>query len=379
MRIGINLLYLIPNECGGTETYGVCLVNALAKLDPENEYVVFINLESKDIPIREARNLTKVICNVRAVHRPLRYFYEQLILPFLLYRYQIDLTHSLGYVAPLLVPCINVVTVPDMNYVDLKQNFTWLKRLMLGGFSIASIRLSRHVITISHFSKSAICQRLGVDPNKVTVTHLGPGWLGEPAPQLDWEPLRAHYNLPEKYIIAFGGGALHKNIQRLIQAYLGCPDIHGYTLAIMGRIPANVTLPVLSNGEGAPKIQSLGFVPNEHIQPLLSHSSLYVLPSLYEGFGMPILEAQFAGALIASSNAASLPEIGGDGAMYFEPTSVPAIAEAMKTGLNGDVSLAQRLREAAKTNLARFSWKATAQDSLNVYLALLNHTPVQRE
>jgi glycosyltransferase involved in cell wall biosynthesis len=94
---------------------------------------------------------------------------------------------------------------------------------------------------------------------------------------------------------------------------------------------------------------------------------------------MPILEAQFAGALIASSNAASLPEIGGDGAIYFDPTSVPAITEAMKTGLNSDASMAQRLREAAKINLVRFSWKATAQGSLNVYLALLNHTPLPGE
>ena len=106
MRIGINLLYLIPGQCGGTETYGVCLVNALADLDQKNEYVVFLNRESKDLALSEADNLEKVICNVRAVHRSLRYLYEQLVLPFLLIRKRIDLVHSLGYVAPLVVPCI---------------------------------------------------------------------------------------------------------------------------------------------------------------------------------------------------------------------------------------------------------------------------------
>src|ERR1039458_3913189 len=129
MRIGINLLYLVPNQCGGTETYGVCLVNALVGLDPKNEYFVFLNKESESLPLVEAANLKRVVCNVKAVYRSLRYLYEQMVLPFLLIKYRIDLSHSLGYVAPLLAPCINVVTVPDMNYVDVRQTLPWFKRL----------------------------------------------------------------------------------------------------------------------------------------------------------------------------------------------------------------------------------------------------------
>ena len=372
MRIGINLLYLIPNQCGGTETYGVCLVNALVELDPVNEYVVFLNKESEAIPIIDAGNLTKIICNVRAIHRPLRYLYEQLVLPFLLIKHRIDLVHSLGYVAPLFVSCINVVTVPDMNYVDLRQDFSWFKRLMLSIFSSASVRLANHVITISNFSKSVICRRLGTAPSKITVTHLGPGWLGKTSSAIDWESLRKHYDLPEKYVIAFGGGALHKNIPKLIEAYLECEEVHNYALVIMGRLPANVQLPDTPNECSGPKIQWLGYLPMTHIQPLLGHSALFVLPSLYEGFGMPILEAQFAGVLVASSNAASLPEIGGEGAIYFDPLYVPAISEAIKAGLNGEASWIAGIRRAAEANLERFSWKATAQASLGVYLSLFH-------
>jgi glycosyltransferase involved in cell wall biosynthesis len=372
MRIGINLLYLIPNQCGGTETYGVCLVNALVELDPANEYVVYLNKESESIPLIDADNLTKIICNVRAIHRPLRYLYEQIILPFLLIKHRIDLVHSLGYVAPLVVPCINVVTIPDMNYVDLRQDFPWFKRLILSIFSSASVRLTDHVITISNFSKSVICRRLGTAPSKITVTHLGPGWLGKPADPLDWEVLRTHYGLPEKYIIAFGGGALHKNIPRLIKAYLECKDAHEYVLLIIGRLPANVQLPSIPSENAGPRVQWLGYLPVTHIQPLLGHSELFVLPSLYEGFGMPILEAQFSGTLVASSNAASLPEIGGDGAIYFDPMSVSSISEAIKTGLKGDASWIAGIRRAAEANLERFSWKTTAQASLDVYLSLFH-------
>jgi glycosyltransferase involved in cell wall biosynthesis len=372
MRIGINLLYLIPNQCGGTETYGVCLVNALVDLDPVNEYVVFLNKESEAIPLIDADNLTKIICNVRAIHRPLRYLYEQLVLPFLLIKHRIDLVHSLGYVAPLFVSCINVVTVPDMNYVDLRQDFSWFKRLMLSVFSSASVRLANHVITISNFSKSVICRRLGTAPSKITVTHLGPGWLGKTSSTIDWEFLRKHYDLPEKYIIAFGGGSLHKNIPRLIEAYLECEEVHNYALVIMGRLPANVQLPDTPNECSGPKIQWLGYLPMTHIQPLLGHSALFVLPSLYEGFGMPILEAQFAGVLVASSNAASLPEIGGEGAIYFDPLYVPAISEAIRAGLKGEASWIAGIRRSAEANLERFSWKATAQASLGVYLSLFH-------
>jgi glycosyltransferase involved in cell wall biosynthesis len=374
MRIGINLLYLIPSQCGGTETYGVCLVNALVNLDPTNEYVVFLNKESKDLPLAEAPNLKTIACNVKAAHRPVRYLYEQMVLPFLLIKYRIDLVHSLGYVAPLVAPCINVVTVPDMNYVDVRKTFPWFRCLMLAFFSSASVCLTDHVITISQFSKSSICRRLGTAPSKITVTHLGPGWLGKPSAPIDWEALRTHYDLPGKYIIAFGGGALHKNIPRLIEAYLDCKDVHDCTLVIMGRLPANVQLPDSPNEGGSARIQWLGYVPMGHIQPLLSHSVLFVLPSLYEGFGMPILEAQFAGALVASSNAASLPEIGGEGAIYFDPMSVQAISKAIKVAVKGEASWTDGIRRAAESNLRRFSWKATAEASLEVYLSLVRPT-----
>jgi glycosyltransferase involved in cell wall biosynthesis len=191
---------------------------------------------------------------------------------------------------------------------------------------------------------------------------------------MDWKALRNHYDLPGKYIIAFGGGALHKNIPRLIKAYLECKDLHDFALLIMGHLPTNVQLPGMNSESGISKIQWLGYVPRAHIQPLLSHSALFVLPSLYEGFGIPILEAQFAGSLVASSNAASLPEVGGEGAIYFDPTSVSAISEAIRVGLKGEPSRIASIRRSAEANHRKFTWKATAQATLDVYLSLLRLT-----
>jgi glycosyltransferase involved in cell wall biosynthesis len=115
-----------------------------------------------------------------------------------------------------------------------------------------------------------------------------------------------------------------------------------------------------------------------HIQPLLVHSALYVLPSLYEKFGMPILEAQFAGDLVASSNAASLQEIGGEEAIYFDPISVPAISGAIRAALKGENSWTAGISKAAESNVRRFSRKATAEATLQVYLSLVCPANPQR-
>ena len=105
MKIGINLLYLLPGVVGGTETYAAGLLQGLAEIDQRNEYVVFVNRESENWPLPQAANFTRVVCPVRAAGRASRYFFEQVRLPRLLAQYHIDVVHSLGYVGPLVAPC----------------------------------------------------------------------------------------------------------------------------------------------------------------------------------------------------------------------------------------------------------------------------------
>lgn len=107
MKIGINLLYLIPNVSGGTETYGICLVNALRELDQTNEYFIFLNKESINLPILDRSNFHKVVCNVKAMNRPLRYMYEQLVFPWVVRKLRLDLVHS------LLVRCTTDTTLQE--------------------------------------------------------------------------------------------------------------------------------------------------------------------------------------------------------------------------------------------------------------------------
>ena len=367
MKIGINLLYLLPGVVGGTEIYAAGLLYALAQVNEQDEFIVFVNRESKNWSIPEAQNFNRVVCPLQATRRGRRYFFEQLRLPRLLTKYKIDVVHSLGYVGPLFAPCPSVVTIPDLNYIALKHNMPNRRRIALRFSSTKSAQRANRVITISNFSKREISRSLKLTPDKITVTHLGPIMDGNTNSSENWAELKNRYGIQERYVVAFGGGSLHKNIHRLIQAFALVKDEFPHFLMLIGRIPSNVDLSAESIGRGVrDRIIITGYVPRDHIRPLLSLADLFVLPSLYEGFGLPVLEAQQAAVAVACSTAGSLPEVGGDGALYFYPNSVENIAQTIRHCLADD-ELRSQLILKGQENLKRFSWKKTAIETLAVY------------
>ena len=367
MRIGLNLLYLIPGIVGGTEIYAAGLLQGLAQVNQQDEFIIFVNQESENWSLPEASNIYRVVCPVLATSRVRRYLFELLRLPRLLAKYKIDVVHSLGYVGPLLSPSPSVVTIPDLNYITLKHTMPAKRQVVLQFFSMQAARRADHVITISNFSKEEITRAVKLNPDQITVTHLGPMKNGNTKSSKNWVKLSRRYEIQEPYVVAFGGGSLHKNIPRLIQAFALVKDAFPHFLVLIGHIPSNVGLSSKSIGKGvSDRILTTGYVPEEHILPLLSHADLFVLPSLYEGFGLPMLEAQQAAVAITSSTAGSLPEVGGDGALYFDPTSVENIAQKMRHCL-ADAGLRSNLILKGRENLNRFSWNKTARGTLSVY------------
>jgi glycosyltransferase involved in cell wall biosynthesis len=365
MKIGINLLYLLPGVVGGTETYAAGLLRGLAEIDRENEYCVFVNRESESWPLPQAANFIRVVCPIRAAGRFSRYLFEQVRLPRLLARYRIDVVHSLGYVGPLVAPCPSVVTIPDLNYIALKHPMSFVRRTALRFFSIQSARRADRVITISDFSKSEICRTIKLDPGKITVTHLAAMRSGALNSSENWGELTRRYRIRAPYVVAFGGRTLNKNIPHLIRSFALAKEAFPHSLVLIGHIPSDVDLASESE-EMRDRMTTTGTVPEEHILPLLSHADVFVLPSLYEGFGLPVLEAQQAAVAVACSTAGSLPEVGGDGAIYFDPTSLEATADTIRRCL-ADAALRSRLIAKGRENLARFSWEKTARETLSVY------------
>ncbi len=362
-RIALNLLYLIPTAVGGVETYARMLVKSLAATDQRNEYYIFV---ARDVPLSKfasAPNFHYIQCPVPNKIRPLRYAWEQFILPWQLLYYHIEVVHSLAYVGPLVTPCPSIITVPDLNFKNLIGEIPERRRRMLQFFSTNAARRASTVITISQFSKTEIITNLSLPEDKIVVTHLGPGW--DPNTQISWEYIQQKYELPTNYIVAFGGGGIHKNIPQLIEAFKRISDDFPHALVLIGRISFDQEI-LHPGSDFTSRVISVGYVPIEHISSILANATLFVMPSLYEGFGLPILEAQQAGVAVASSTKGSLREVGGNGVVYFDPLSLDDMVKVIRECLSDNLLRAELIRR-GKENLARFSWEQAARNTARIY------------
>ncbi len=375
MRIGLNLLFLIPGVVGGTETYAVGLVRALARVDAASEFFVFLSSEASSLALTDAPNVRRVVCPVKATLRSARYLWEQAVLPFQLPAYKLDLLHSLGYVGPLFANCPQVVTLPDLNFQALKGVMPEPKRRILEFFSVRSARRAARVITLSHCSKAQIVESLGLDSDKVIVTHLAAPLEED---QTSWEVVQARYGLPDRFVVAVGGASVHKNFHRLIEAFDQVSDHLPHSLVLLGQVPQGVNgLLRTRPANAANRLLLPGYVPEPDKRAILRHADLLVMPSLYEGFGLPVVEAQHAGVPVACSQASSLPEVAGEGALLFDPLSVEQMAAAIRRCLT-DMPLRERLIRLGTENLKRFDWERTARETLKVYRLALQDTVAGR-
>lgn len=367
MKIGINLLYLIPGIVGGTETYAAGLLCGLASLDSGHEFVVFVNRDAEQWPLPDG-NFTRIICPVDGRNRQKRYAFEQFRLPFLLRKHCVDLVHSLGYVGPIMSPCPAVVTIPDTNYIDLAFSIPASRRFPLRIVSTIAAKRASSVVTISNFSRQQIIKHLGIPQNKVVVTRLAPQLgLLKAMNDLDWHNIQKSYNIERSYIVAFGGGAIHKNIPRLLQAFAQIAGKIDHQLVLVGHLPPDYSVNAANRiPEMQSRVITTGYVPSDYIGQLLSHADLFVMPTLYEGFGLPVLEAQQAGTVVACSTAGSLPEVAGAGAAFFDPLSVDSMAETIFRCIV-DSELRAQLYQEGQENLKRFSWEKAAKETLAVY------------
>jgi glycosyltransferase involved in cell wall biosynthesis len=370
MHIGLNLLYLLPGIVGGTETYATSLIRALSKIDDGDRYTVYVNREAAALDFGDAPNVEMSVCEVNASSRSARYAFEQFRLPAQVRRDRVDLLHSLGYVGPLRSPCPHVVTIHDLIYSGFAPFMPARRRIALQTFVRGTARRAAQIITVSRASKAEIVADIGVDPDRVSIVPHAP--RPDMAPAADSEEsaadraVLATYGITQPYVAAFGSLSASKNLPRLIEALASLGD-EQWRLVLLGHVPADgeVASSIAQHGV-ADRVMTTGYLPETHIAPLTRCAQVFAFPSLYEGFGLPALDAQAAGVPLACSNAASLPEVAGDGALYFDPTSAGDIAAVLRRLLT-DGDLRTELVERGRTNVARFSWDRTAQGTREVY------------
>lgn len=366
--IGLNLLYLLPGEVGGTETYARELLSAFARIESsEAQFVVFVNREAADWPLPEAPNFTRVVCPVSAVSRGQRYRFEQLQLPRLARKFGVAVLHSLGYVAPLRLQCPSVVTIHDLNYRAFGAEMSWPRRLGLEFFVRYSARRAARIIAVSDFSRQEIVQAFGVDHRQVRVIHeAAREEFGMPSREPMPDRLR-QLGVRKPYIIAFSSRSPNKNIPRLLRAFseLGRQYELPHQLVLVGH-PA-LRDQIQSSGAAIDEaVRFTGFLPDDELRAVLGSADMLAFPSVYEGFGLPVLEAMALGVPVACSNQGSLPEIAGEAAVFFDPYTEKEIAAKLaEVALNP--KLAATLIEKGYENVKRFSWDKTGRRTLGIY------------
>ena len=365
-RVGLNLLYLVPGETGGMETYAVRLVPAIAAARPDLELVAFVSREAYDA--LENRGLGTEVglvpVRVSGRSRVQRVGAEQLLLPRLLRRQGIQLLHSLGGTAPGWPGTASVLTLHDLIYARHPEAHTRLMTLGMRAMVPLAARSADRIIAVSEATKAEIGRVLDVPPDRVDVVYEA----GRPPGPATPEPeLRARLRLGDApLVLSVSARRPHKNLRRLLQAFAGLAEgpflvLPGYPTPFEGELAAEVSRLGLAG-----RVRLLGWVSEEDLEALYLAARCFVFPSLAEGFGLPVLEAMERGVPVACSRASSLPEVAGDAARYFDPLDVEDLRRAIAELLE-DESLRARLAAAGRDRARLFSWERAAAETVAVY------------
>lgn len=271
-----------------------------------------------------------------------------------------------------------VVTVHDLTPLKFPEHFpAGIKGSMRWIYQKNALRRVDAVITDSECSKNDILKLAGVDSHKIHVVYLAAGEEFIRLSEKDLVTFQEKYGLPDKFLLYVGDATWNKNVPMLIDA-VKSTDI---PLVIVGKVfeenkfdTNNIwnkdLVKIHSLLEDAKNVKILGFIPTEDLVGIYNAASALVMPSLYEGFGLPILEAMQSGCPVITTNCASLPEIAGNAALYVDPHNRTDIVNAMEKVMS-ESNLRKELEDKGRKQASKFSWKKTASETVSVYKSLL--------
>lgn len=363
MKIGINALYLIPGKVGGSEIYIRNLARWLERGDRDNEYFIFINQESQGIFEQLAPGMNVVLCPIKAANRPVRILWEQLILPFQVWRYNIDILLSAGMTAPFYCPATSTLVIYDLQHINQPQNFSRFYLLFLKSIIYLSAKASDGVIVISEKVRQDVIRFYKIPSEKITVTYLAIDHnTFLPGDKEDIAQVREKYHLPERFILYPASSLPHKNHEKLFQAFQIIKErVKDIKLVLIGARDKgyDVISEKISNLGLQDDVIFLGWLPFEDIPLLYCAAGVFVFPSLHEGFGIPILEAMGCGVPVVCSGIEPIKEVAGEAALFVDPYNSVSIAEGVLSVIEDNL-LRQRLIAEGFKRAKEFTWENTA-------------------
>jgi glycosyltransferase involved in cell wall biosynthesis len=353
----------------GIGTYIRNILRQLARLDRETEYLLICQPRDRELGLSLGDNF-----RVEIDSSPPYSLREQVSIPWRLVRTRSRLLHEPHYVLPPLVPCRSVVTIHDCIHLRFPQYLPNRAALTYARAQMGSAaRRSDRILTVSEASKRDILHYFPVGPEKITVIHnaIDERFASAP-PEQDVRRVAERYQLEGRFVLYVGNVKPHKNLERLIDAFhlmRQTPELETVQLVVIGDdISKYAALRRAVHRYNLHKfVRFLGFLPDETLAIVYRLAAVFVFPSLYEGFGLPPLEAMASGTPVVTSNVSSLPEVTGDAALLVDPLSSEAIADAMRRVLT-DRDLAADLSARGIARSRTFSWERAAARIHDIYM-----------
>lgn len=302
-------------------------------------------------------------------HAPGRIVWEQIVAPVVSARAGLDVLFCPVNVVPLASAVPSVVTVHDLAFLSHPEAFHAAKRRYLTAMTRLSVRRARRVIAVSAHTRDDLVRHFGVNPARVVVIPNAADERFRPSADRDTlARFRAKNALPERYILFVGTLEPRKNLRRLIEAFARIagdqPDVKLVIVGASGWLTSDLA-PLVHAHHLRDRIIFMGYVQDDALPLWYQGASVFCYPSLYEGFGLPVLEAMACGTPVVTSRTSSLPEVTGEAALLVDPTDVPGIARAL-TALLADGARRRELAAAGRAHARRYSWERTAAATLAV-------------
>jgi glycosyltransferase involved in cell wall biosynthesis len=367
MRIGIDARAL-SGRFTGDRTYWRGLLWGLSAIDRENEYLLYLREPVEEgAGLKLGPNFTR-----RLLPSGNGRVWSFLLFPRALKKDKVDIAH-VQYTVPPLMPCPVVTTIHDISFRLFPDLFAAKDRIILNTGLPSSLKRAARVIAVSENTrKDILIEFPGVPPEKVVSTPLAADPRYRVLNPSEQEKARAlvneRYGLAGPYFLSLGVLQPRKNLSRLVTAFLRAKQGANlpHKLAVVGKkgwLSEETESALKAAGDA---VVLTGYAPDEHLPALFTCATGFCYPSLYEGFGLPPLEAMACGCATISSNASSLPEVVGEAALQIDPHNTEAWGKAI-IEVATDSALRERLQKAGPARAARFTWEKTARRTLDVY------------
>jgi glycosyltransferase involved in cell wall biosynthesis len=375
--IGVDASRAARAQRTGTETYSLHLIRALIRLRSGHQFRLYTNGPPPEGLLPRSQKV-----QVRSI--PFPRLWTHLRLSVEMAMHAPDVLFVPAHVLPLIHPRRSVATVHDLGFIYYPEAHRGADRRYLAWSTAWNVRRSTAVLADSRATRADLVKAYGVAESKVHVVYLGRDDSLVPVrDSLTLERVRVRYGIGQRYLLCVGTLQPRKNLGRVVEGFArlaSAPGMCDVQLVLAGKRGWLYEDLVAQTGrEGLEgRVLFPGYVDDADLPALYGSALGYIFPSLYEGFGLPVLEAQACGAPVMTSNNSSLPEVAGDAALLVDPNDVDAIAEAMLR-LATDETLRAELIERGFQNVKRFSWEKCARETLDVLESVVEEEGTGRQ